>query len=300
MHVLLDISHARHEQYCRRRVARPPRPKACLSCRKTKSKCNFRLPCSRCAARQVLCTYQKDVNSSVSLPLPDHATNLQSVARVDEVGNIQTDTTADREPIVGLHSRVSTSALNFGLVHDNRSPNDQTTAASITEDSLGLMVNSGHSFAVNFSVSLSIVVEPQISARTANSLVYPSETFMSNSLRQHIMYILRSYPLMLTRPDSLPPFIHIWGCGRHFDGRETAPAHDHSSVGFGPLHPLAACISIAHMFNSRTPNSDEFIWRTIESEQRQIVDQVCRIVCTPANNLSLAPSTPVLARSDHS
>lgn len=54
-----EISRSRHVQYCRRRAARnrPPRPKACNPCRRSKSKCDFERPCSRCVEKGLTCSY---------------------------------------------------------------------------------------------------------------------------------------------------------------------------------------------------------------------------------------------------
>jgi hypothetical protein len=79
---------------------------------------------------------------------------------------------------------------------------------------------------------------------------------------------------MLTMPENLPPFIHAHGCGLHFDPQATFQVDAHAKAQFSPLHPLANCISIAHMFNSRTANSVELVWRTIESERHRLVEEV--------------------------
>ena len=65
---LTEISRTRHVQYCRRRAERSQssRPRACLHCRSTKSKCDFSRPCSRCARKGVECSYgtYRDVKAS--------------------------------------------------------------------------------------------------------------------------------------------------------------------------------------------------------------------------------------------
>lgn len=102
---------------------------------------------------------------------------------------------------------------------------------------------------------------------TARSLEQTSEVLISNGCRRHIVSILRPYPRMMAKSDNLPPFLHPLGCGLHFDHQ--LPIGNYTAAEFAPLTPLAACISIAPIFNSKTPNSDEFLWRTIESEQRK-------------------------------
>ncbi|KAL6399262.1 hypothetical protein AUP68_17806 [Ilyonectria robusta] len=115
-----------------------------------------------------------------------------------------------------------------------------------------------------------------IPARIINTQEKPSGPLISNGCCRFIVSILRTYPRMMTRPDNLPPFVHPIGCGLHFDQEESRRVNfDMSdSTEFVPLKPLAACHSIAQMFVSRNSNSEEFIWRTIESEQRRIMNEM--------------------------
>ncbi|TPX07088.1 uncharacterized protein E0L32_010983 [Thyridium curvatum] len=93
--------------------------------------------------------------------------------------------------------------------------------------------------------------------------------------RRLVISVIGSYPYMMTQPDNLPPFVHPIACGLHFDGRESIPMlTDGSAKPFNPLKPRAACIGIAHAFASRTANTEEFLWRTIASEERHIQETV--------------------------
>lgn len=115
-----------------------------------------------------------------------------------------------------------------------------------------------------------------IPACIINTQEKPSGPLISNGCCRFIVSILRTYPRMMTRPDHLPPFVHPIGCGLHFEQEESQrvdfDAFD--SAAFVPLKPLAACYGIAHIFVSRNANSDGFIWRTIESEHRRIMNEV--------------------------
>lgn len=115
-----------------------------------------------------------------------------------------------------------------------------------------------------------------IPARIINTQEKPPGPLISNGCRRFIVSILRAYPRMMTRPDNLPPFVHPIGCGLHFDQEESGRVDFDTSdaAAFVPLKPLAACHGIALMFVSRNANSDGFIWRTIESEHRQIMKEV--------------------------
>ncbi|KAJ2905387.1 hypothetical protein MKZ38_005485 [Zalerion maritima] len=101
---------------------------------------------------------------------------------------------------------------------------------------------------------------------------------ISNGCRQFLVSILRTFPRMMMRPDNLPPFVHPLGCGLHYDKQQVwsidSCAETASAAGFAPLNPLAACASVAHLFASRTVNSEEFLWRTIDGEHRRLLDEM--------------------------
>ncbi|KXX78210.1 hypothetical protein MMYC01_205067 [Madurella mycetomatis] len=106
---------------------------------------------------------------------------------------------------------------------------------------------------------------------TLGTLEYWSQRYISASCRQLIISLTRTFPRMMVKPESLPPFVHRIGCGLKYNDHEpwqlvggTAPSR------FAPLRPLAACVNIAHTFVSRMPNSEDFLWQSIEAEQRRI------------------------------
>lgn len=75
----------------------------------------------------------------------------------------------------------------------------------------------------------------------------------------------------MTRPHTLPPFVHRVGCGQKHVGKQTGQMDPHI---FAPLKPLAACVNIARMFVAKMPNSDQFLWQTIDAEHKRIRNEV--------------------------
>ncbi|EXJ87026.1 hypothetical protein A1O3_03983 [Capronia epimyces CBS 606.96] len=75
----------------------------------------------------------------------------------------------------------------------------------------------------------------------------------------YILQMIRPFPNMMTRKDTLPPFIH------HSLGS--------TDSGLAFPEPLANCMSIARMFVWRTSETREFVWETIWSEQRKLADK---------------------------
>lgn len=64
-----------------------------------------------------------------------------------------------------------------------------------------------------------------------------------------------SFPQMMLRRQTFPPFIHP-----HWQDQYLPEA-------------LATCMSIAQLFASRTPETQSFLWRTIDAEERQFLDE---------------------------
>jgi hypothetical protein len=122
-----------------------------------------------------------------------------------------------------------------------------------------------------------------MAAHNTQAIVLPGQ-LLSNGYREFIISVLRTYPRMMMRAETLPPFVHPIGCGLHFSKDEGWQLDVGPSAVFTTLKPLAACMSIAHIFSSRTANTETFLWRTVESEQRWIRHEVrssVKFVYTP-------------------
>ena len=74
-----------------------------------------------------------------------------------------------------------------------------------------------------------------------------------------IVQMLRSYPTMMLRRETFPPFIHAHG---HGQGSHTLPA------------PLANGMAIAQLFASRTSETKPFLWHSVRSESRRAREEV--------------------------
>lgn len=87
-------------------------------------------------------------------------------------------------------------------------------------------------------------------------------TPVSRHASQFITRILGSYPKMMLRRTSLPPFIHPFSYRQSDTANPSLP------------EPLAICMSIASMFAVRTSESSNFLWRTIKTEQQRLTKEV--------------------------
>jgi len=85
----------------------------------------------------------------------------------------------------------------------------------------------------------------------------------SNEVVQHtsnlVVQALRSYPLMMLRRETLPPFIHP-----HWYSLSTPALPE----------PISNCMSIAQMYAFRSEETKPFLWRTIKAECQRFREQV--------------------------
>ncbi|KAG7116082.1 hypothetical protein HYQ44_007235 [Verticillium longisporum] len=93
---------------------------------------------------------------------------------------------------------------------------------------------------------------------------------LSPSCRRFITATLRTFPRLMAQPAKWPPFIHPLVSSLHFDEQDMEPP----PTTLQPLKPLAACRVISQGFVARSEGSMDFLWRSIEAEERWIKSDV--------------------------
>ena len=221
------------------------RPKACRTCRRTKTKCDFGVPCSRCTARKTLCSYSNNDNT-LAVTANNYSADTQTRA-VSLDGLFQTPTlapgVAPMEILAQAEGNFSNSIWTFQTPSLMNSTVAHRPVPAVTQD-------------LQF---------------TAANLGLWSQCYISVSCRQFVISVTRSFPRMMTRPHTLPPFVHRVGCGLEHVSQETKQTDPQI---FAPLKPLAACVSMSHMFAAGMPNSDQFLWQTMDAEHKRIRNEV--------------------------
>ncbi|PVH83207.1 hypothetical protein DL98DRAFT_547575 [Cadophora sp. DSE1049] len=98
--------------------------------------------------------------------------------------------------------------------------------------------------------NIPIPASPPTSIRvlTIRPRLKPSTQRIANLL----FYNLKSFPLMMSRHGTLPPFIH--------------PRMISSDVGYSHFEPLTNCISLVHMISSRIQGSRKLFWKNVRLE----------------------------------
>lgn len=112
-----------------------------------------------------------------------------------------------------------------------------------------------------YSPDLSIL--PEISMPTSPHFLERHQ--MQNPIAEHsaklAIQMLRSFPRMMARRATFPPFIHPY---------QYTPNNTSSKL---PT-PLANCMGIAHMLESQTFETKSFVWQTIRAEQHRFQREV--------------------------
>jgi hypothetical protein len=115
----------------------------------------------------------------------------------------------------------------------------------------------------------------------------PIHLLLTHGCRQLILATIRSYPRMLTRPQTLPPFVHLLGCGLRqgvegeLEDRVSLSSSSSSSGSlFAPLEPLAVGVAVASFFASSGAGrwqgsggpEEQQLWRAMDLEHRRILE----------------------------
>lgn len=139
--------------------------------------------------------------------------------------------------------------------------NDKTVPVPSTMDSSPL----GLQHLTHSNNQLSLTIPSSLPVYSPRSLVQrPKIKAGTQRIANLMFHTLKSFPQMMLRPDTLPPFIHpAWVSEGVFDT-------DH-------LEPLNNCISLVHMVNSRVRGSRKLFWRNVRMECERLCEEVCLI-----------------------
>ena len=111
--------------------------------------------------------------------------------------------------------------------------------------------------------ALSIMTENPMMRQNANSIqVLQAERSHAQYSADLIIQALRALPMMMLRRETFPWFIHPHA---HFSSKTSKATLPEA---------LSTCMSVAHMFASRSSETQPFIWRTIRAEHRRSTMEV--------------------------
>jgi hypothetical protein len=312
--VLAESTLKRHGYYCRsRRAEKSSRPRSCLGCAASKARCDHRQPqCSRCTLKGVRCQYPASRPHNTDLRAR-HSDNDASAEFQEASASSLAGLTASNQVIVdggdAQLNPLSTAPdsffmdpvdgfidwndldVDFAELMDSQVQNK--TVQPLLPDSPSLPALSSspsstsqttqlpqHDF--SFYTSIPKTLNPHPRSLAMRVKVRPETQGAANLM----FHTLKSYPVMLSRSNIPPPFIHQ----QLLD----------SDFGHIQLEPLHNCINLVHMIRSGITGSRKLFWRNVRQECErfcQLVSIYCplpvqrvkfSLICCPSNRRPVA------------
>jgi hypothetical protein len=114
---------------------------------------------------------------------------------------------------------------------------------------------------VQQAISSPNVSIPAIPTSTPRSLIQrPKMKTGAQRIANLILHTLKSYPLMMIRHNTLPPFIH--------------PHLMSSNAENNDMEPLTNCICLVHMISSGVQGSRKLFWKNVRLECERLCEEV--------------------------
>ncbi|KAI1625198.1 hypothetical protein EDD37DRAFT_379989 [Exophiala viscosa] len=262
----------RHGYYCRSRGSgNANRPRSCVSCAKVKARCDKRRPeCSRCMTKAIQCHYPGNTTQSQASRTQvydDTSSGRQELARplVADPSNLQASNNGNMLFDTGVTISDSDFANLEGEPLDFDVPDDFS-------DFLNLQA-SGEAYRYPSTVPSSSLIRhstpspdlqhitPSLNVRSI--LQRPKIKTAPQRTVNLILHTLKSYPLMMLRDNTLPPFIH--------------PRSICANADSNYMEPLTNCISLVHMISSGVRGSRKLFWKNVRLECERLCEEHKRI-----------------------
>jgi hypothetical protein len=275
----------RHGYYCRsRRAATVTRVRSCIPCARAKARCDNRWPeCSRCGTKATTCQYPVDSFKGTGI---DHQHG--KIVTVDEhrpVPSLEKDSFGHGDPqsfnnerdslfdgqLVVSNSESSISEDYFDWNNpehgfpdflDNYTNDDTAIQTPSTWSTSGHHATASIDHTLQWQQAIS-------SLNTSVPRLYPLRTLAIRSNPQSgtqrtanlMLHILKSYPLMMLRDKTLPPFIHPYLVSSEID----SPC----------MEPLTNCINLLNMIGTGFRGSRRLFWKNVQMECEHFCCEVC-------------------------
>jgi hypothetical protein len=291
----LESTLKRHGYYCRsRRTGSTTRSRSCISCARGKAGCDNRQPkCSRCITKTIECCYPANTLKGKG-PRIQQSDNAPTEWR-KTAASLEADSPSfeSRQGVssnadINLASALGISDPDFANtggeyldwdVQDidfadflNPQMNDETVQTPSSR--LSVLVrpstaSTDRTFQVHQTSYFSNISMPTLPSSTGlrSLILRPKLKTGAQRIANLILSTLKSYPLMMLRHNTLPPFIH--------------PRLISSNVENNHMEPLTNCISLMHMISSGVQGSRKLFWKNVRMECERLheeVSQVCDVL----------------------
>jgi hypothetical protein len=272
----------RHGYYCRsRRIGTSTRPRSCMSCAKSKVKCDNKRPkCARCRVKGVNCLVPASESQSVASKPPAHSNetalspkahtqhlNLEAYGDFFVDDNLDlSDADFENFPDIDWND----TAIDFTSFYDPKwsaettlvSPFERSRTMSayltppLTQDSLEILTRypSPSLAATHLDVPRSIVKRPKGNLGLQRTAILMQQT-------------LKSYLGMILRDGSLPPFIHPHILELEFENND--------------MESLVNCVSLIQMLKTEARGSRKIFWKSVRIECERFYHDVSGLCSAP-------------------
>jgi hypothetical protein len=263
-------------------VGTDTRPRSCIACARVKAGCDKRHPeCSRCGTRAIECRYPAKSTRSTRLSTY-HADDMlnelekmkpSSVADSSNVRNSQHTGTnsmilgstlvmpgSDFEDFEGEYLNLDDTEVGFPDVLNASmdEPDLSPDSSSLTRPSTPLSNTSVWISHNLISPSLSIPRAPSYTARSLS--LKPTIPAGAQRVANLIFHNLKSYPRMILRHNSLPPFIH-----------PSLVAGEFQDIN---VELLTNAISLMQMIGNGIQGSRKLFWKNVRLECERLIEEV--------------------------
>ncbi|KAI9745012.1 MAG: hypothetical protein M1818_001290 [Claussenomyces sp. TS43310] len=119
--------------------------------------------------------------------------------------------------------------------------------------------STNQTFQVHQAVSSPNVSIPTLPTHTLRSLIQrPKVNAGAQRIANLMLHTLKSYPLMMLRHNTLPPFIHPCLISANVEGNN--------------MEPLSNCISLVHLISSGVQGSRKLFWKNVRQECERLCE----------------------------
>lgn len=279
----------RHGYYCRSRGAGSvTRTRSCVPCARGKTRCdNSRPECSRCTAKAIECRYPANTTPKLKESRTQHSDEVPTEGRLMLPSLVAGSPFAENHPeasndggmtfdsalvmsepdftsFEGQHIDWDDLDMNFPKFVNPQTNDEIVQCASTGSPSIVCRPTPSINQTIQvqqsvFSPAISIPAVPMI--HTLRSLVQrPRRETGAQKIANLIHNTLKSYPLMILRHNTVPPFIH--------------PRLLSFDVENNDMEPLNNCLSLMRMISGGNQGSRKLFWKNVRLECENLRENV--------------------------
>ncbi|KAH8810620.1 hypothetical protein F5884DRAFT_875195 [Xylogone sp. PMI_703] len=276
----------RHGYYCRSRGSgSTTRSRSCICCARAKARCDNKLPiCSRCITKATECRYP--TNSSRNTVSRTHGSDNTStewrerdVSLVIDPPGIENCRDANNHDVI-LNTTFALTDPEFGnlgmnwgdssidftsfltpQLNDISAQNGSSRRSSLAHRPMSSTDEVVHVRPTGASLKAAIPLLPNCAPRLL--IRRPSVRAGVRGITNLISHTLKSYPLMMMRQNTLPPYIHSRMMSCYVDDNH--------------LNPLSNCINLVHMISHEVKGGRRLFWENVRLECERICEEHQRL-----------------------